>query len=87
MRTTLTLEPAVADKLKQMAARDGRSFKAVVNEALRRGLEMEPTRRRQRFRVKTFSSAFAGGVDPAQLNRLADDLAVETWLETPSSRR
>jgi plasmid stability protein len=37
-RTTLTLDTDVAAKLKDAAARSGRSFKETVNEALRRGL-------------------------------------------------
>lgn len=38
MRTTLTLEDDVAEKLRTEARRSGRSFKAVVNEAIRSGL-------------------------------------------------
>jgi hypothetical protein len=39
MRTTLTLDEDVALKLKTEARRGGRSFREVVNETLRRGLE------------------------------------------------
>jgi len=38
MRTTLTLDEDVAAKLKAETRRSGRSFRDVVNEALRRGL-------------------------------------------------
>ncbi len=38
MRTTLTLDPDVAAKLKADSQRSGRPFKVVVNDALRRGL-------------------------------------------------
>ena len=38
MRTTLTLDDDVAAKLASLARRKGRSFRAVVNETLRRGL-------------------------------------------------
>ncbi|HEX5071057.1 MAG TPA: hypothetical protein VFV78_12650 [Vicinamibacterales bacterium] len=38
MRTTLTLDPDVAAKLKAQARRTGRPFKSVVNDAIRRGL-------------------------------------------------
>jgi len=38
MRTTLTLDDDVAAKLKAESRRAGRSFREVVNEALRRGL-------------------------------------------------
>ena len=39
MRTTLTLYPDVAAKAKQSAARLGKPFKDIVNEALRIGLD------------------------------------------------
>jgi hypothetical protein len=44
MRTTLTLDPDVAAKARKGAARLGKSFKEVVNMALRIGLDavMEP---------------------------------------------
>ncbi len=38
MRTTLTLDEDVAAKLRAEARRSGRSFREVVNEAIRRGL-------------------------------------------------
>ena len=39
MRTTLSLDDDVIDKARQVAARLSTSFRAVVNEALRVGLE------------------------------------------------
>jgi len=38
MRTTLTLEPDVASLVKRYAEEKGLSFKAAVNQAIRRGL-------------------------------------------------
>ncbi len=38
VRTTLTLDSDVAAKIRSEARRSGKSFKAVVNEALREGL-------------------------------------------------
>jgi plasmid stability protein len=38
-RTTLTLEDDVAARLREEARRQGRSFKEVVNDALRAGLD------------------------------------------------
>jgi len=43
VRTTLTLDEDVARKLRSEARRSGRTFRDVVNDMLRRGLE---TRRR-----------------------------------------
>lgn len=39
MRTTLTLDDDIAKKLRDIAHLSGRSFKAVVNDALRAGIE------------------------------------------------
>lgn len=39
MRTTLTIDDRLADALKRRALETGKSFKAVVNEALQAGLE------------------------------------------------
>ena len=38
-RTTLTLDDDVASRLDREARRSGRTYRAVVNDALRRGLE------------------------------------------------
>lgn len=38
MRTTLTLDDDIANRLKEIAYRTGRSFKSVVNESLRAGI-------------------------------------------------
>lgn len=38
MRTTVTIEDALAKELKEIAQRSGRSFKQVVNDALRAGI-------------------------------------------------
>jgi plasmid stability protein len=53
MRTTLTLDDDVAEKLKAEMRQSGASFKATVNEILRRGLNAK-TRipDRERFSVK-----------------------------------
>ena len=53
MRTTLTLDPDVAVKARRGAARLKRPFKAVVNEALRIGLdEVLKTAAAKRYRTK-----------------------------------
>lgn len=53
MRTTITLDDDVAAKLKSETRRTGRAFKAVLNDAVRRGLSAMPARRLHApFRVK-----------------------------------
>jgi hypothetical protein len=54
VRTTLTLDEDVAARLKSVARRTGRTFRDVVNDALRRGLARAPSDpSREPFRVKT----------------------------------
>lgn len=57
MRTTLTLEDDVAALLARVVKRRGGTFKATVNEALRRGLETmgRPAGRAAPYRVTPFN--------------------------------
>lgn len=83
MRTTLTLDDDVAEKVKALAERNQSSFKQTVNELLRRGLAAQDRRspRTKRFRVDTFQSEFRPGVDPLKLNQLADEIEVEHAID------
>jgi hypothetical protein len=74
MRTTLTLEPDIADRLRQEAALGKQSLKTLVNNALRKGLGLEAPKRSKPYRISPHSSGFLPGVDPAKLNQLADEL-------------
>ena len=76
MRTTLTLEPDVAAKLKELAHRRRISFKEAVDSVLRRGLSAQESGHAsgKAFRTATFRSAFCAGVDPARLNQLVDEI-------------
>jgi hypothetical protein len=52
MRTTLTLDDDVAAKLKAEARSDGRPFREIVNETLRRGLaSRRETAHRRSFKI------------------------------------
>jgi hypothetical protein len=78
MRTTVTLEPDLAKKVKALAHRRGMSFKQALNEALRRGLTTPargPTR--ARYKVEPHAGGFRPGIDPGKLNQLVDQLEVE----------
>jgi hypothetical protein len=77
MRTTLTLEPDVAVRLKSEVRRTGRPLKAVVNEALKRGLGLAGKQvRSPRFEVQPHAFGFKPGVDLDRLNQLVDELDV-----------
>ena len=77
MRTTLTLERDVAERVRQEMRRTGRGLKAIVNEALRLGLG-GPNRspRVARFTVKARDLGLRPGFDPDRMNQLVDELQV-----------
>ena len=85
MRTTLTLDDDLSRRLRQLARREGRPFKDVVNEVLRRGLAtQEIAESASEYRVDTFRSGFRAGVDPLKLNQLVDELETERTAAQPA---
>jgi hypothetical protein len=79
VRTTLTLDDDLAERLRRLAARRNQSFKEVVNATLRRGLGRPdpPEGAKSPLEVRTFRSSFRPGVDPARLGQVMDDLESE----------
>jgi hypothetical protein len=81
MRTTVTLDGDVAELLDEAVHRERRPFKAVINDAIRRGLSPSGTRRRASpFKVTPHHAELMPGIDPAGLNRLAGELEDEVVL-------
>jgi hypothetical protein len=79
MRTTVTLEKDVEQLLRGAMHRSRQSFKATLNSALRAGLDTKPAQtRRARFVVKAKPMGLRAGIDPASLNKLADDLETDS---------
>jgi hypothetical protein len=78
MRTTLSLDRDVAERLRLEMRRTGKGLKESVNEALRRGLALggRPPRA-PRFRVEPRAFGFKPGIDLDRLNQLADELEAE----------
>jgi hypothetical protein len=75
MRTTVTLEPDVARLVDQAMHRERRTFKEVINDALRRGLRPTGARERvARYRVTPHVAKLAAGYDRRGFNKLADEL-------------
>lgn len=75
MRTTLTLERDVADRLEREVRRTGKTFKATVNDALRLGLGLAgKPQRGSRFQVKPHAFGFKPGIDLDRLNQLVDEM-------------
>jgi len=79
VRTTLTLEPDVALKLKKKMASGKVSLKDAVNQALRLGLEAGKAQARVRFRVEPHAFGFKAGIDLDKLNQLTDELEAEEF--------
>lgn len=79
MRTTLTLDDDLAERLKDLARQAGTSFKEVTNDAIRRGLSAgeTPVGGPEPFRVVAERRGFRPGIDPLKLNQIYDDLEVE----------
>ena len=77
MRTTLSLDPDVAERVRQEMKRSGCGLKKVINDALRLGLGLAGKRRRPTpFAVEAHSFGFRPGFDLDRLNQLADELEV-----------
>jgi hypothetical protein len=79
VRTTVTLEDDLAERLKKCAHQRQTSVKVALNTLLRRGLgaqEVAPSSRRW-FVVEERSGRFRQGIDPAKLNQLVDLLETE----------
>lgn len=71
-RTTLTLEDDVAERLLEESRRTGKTFKDVVNEAIRAGLDRRDGRAIDRFVVKARPMHAKPGVDFDDIEGLLD---------------
>jgi hypothetical protein len=81
VRTTVTLDPDVAAKLKELAHRRRTSFKQTLNDVVRRGLAAPEVREHgQHFNVAPHEGGFRPGVDLDKLNQLVDQLEVEDFV-------
>ena len=88
MRTTVTLDPDVERLVKDAVRRTGKSFKEVLNRAVRVGLGGQTgTRAGKPFRVRARRLGLRPGIDAGSLNRLADDLEIEEFVAAHKARR
>ena len=74
MRTTLTIDDELAEALKELAYKSGKSVKEVVNQTLRAGLAAGRRPPAKRYRLKPVS---LGGVVPGVNLDKALQLAAE----------
>jgi hypothetical protein len=73
MRTTVTLDPDVAAKLRQVTREEGISFKEALNSSVRRGLEGAGPSSRP-YRLKARALGAKRGVDLDRALRLAAEI-------------
>ncbi|MBM4269124.1 MAG: DUF2191 domain-containing protein [Deltaproteobacteria bacterium] len=75
MRTTLTLDDDVAARLRSESKRSGRSFKEMVNDCLRRGLEAgRPKQPKRAFKVRARALGIRPGVDYDNVGDLLEQI-------------
>jgi hypothetical protein len=81
MRTTLTLDPDVAMKLKKRMAEEKLTLKETVNQTLRSGLKTAAKqKKRTPFKVIPHSFGFKPGIDQNKLGQLLDQLEAEEFV-------
>jgi hypothetical protein len=73
MRTTLTLDDDLGARLEQLAREGHRSFKEVVNEVLRHGLDAKPPPARP-FKVKSRDMGLRPGISLDDIGELLEQL-------------
>lgn len=74
MRTTLTIDDDLAERLKAEMRKEGASLKEIVSTLLRRGLDA-PKRSKKRFRVKARPMGVRAGVNYSKTSEMLD------WLD------
>jgi plasmid stability protein len=85
MRTTLTVDDDLAAELRRRARETGRSFKDIVNEALRNGLM--PRQSTGGVEVPVRALGMQPGVDLLRARHLAADLEDEETLRKLELRK
>ncbi|MFO0762107.1 MAG: hypothetical protein U0359_37055 [Byssovorax sp.] len=83
----MTLDDDVAHLLEEEARRRHATFKAVVNDAIRRGLAPGAERRAPAYRVRPHKTTLCPGVDPGAFNKLVDELEDEAIIAKVRSGR
>jgi len=85
MRTTVTLDPDVENFLKEEVHRTRKSFKSVLNDALRASLRPRSIKTPELLPPR--SMGLAPGIDPRRLSPLADEFEAESYLKIKARKR
>ena len=86
MRTTLTLDDDLGSQLNDLAHRQRKPFRTVVNDALRRGLGAPGAAEVKPFKVTPFALELLPGLDDRRFNQLFDELEAERAAEKLKQR-
>jgi hypothetical protein len=86
VRTTITLDPDLAARLRRLSAERGTSFKSTVNAAIRAGLEAEQRGGRP-YREVTRSLGTQPGIDLTKALALASAIEDEETIRELEARR
>ncbi len=81
MRTTLTIDPDVAQLIEDTVHRERRPMKQVINDALRSALTPQ-AERQETYHLTPHESAVRPGYDLSGFNRLTDELEDEAIVRT-----
>lgn len=87
MRTTVTLDPDVAAKLKEETRRRGISFKEALNSSIRRGLDNGGRTRAKPYKARTAKMGARPGVNLDKALQLAGELEDEEILRKMALRK
>jgi hypothetical protein len=80
MRTTVTLDADVEMLLRRAVRESQQSFKEVLNNALRRGLEAESRDDLSEIEIQARPLKMRTGLDPARLHHIDDEIEVDEFL-------
>ena len=87
MRTTVTLDPDVAAKLKEEMREKDISFKEALNTSIRRGLENGRSTPAKPYKVRTTKMGARPGVNLDKALQLAGELEDEEILRKMALRK
>jgi hypothetical protein len=87
MRTTVTLDPDLAAKLRALQRERGISFREALNGALRRGLSTGPTQATRPYRLTPKPMGLRRGIDLDHALRLAAELEDEETVRKLELRK
>ena len=83
MRTTVTLDDDLAVALEELRKREGLSFKAAINRAIRLGIQTTSAPPKpKKYRTPTKALGLRTGIDPLRLNALVDEMETDAFTDS-----